>query len=84
MMLMELLNEAGCPPGVVNVIHGAHEAVNFICDHPDIKAISFVGSDTAVSKCGMYYVHLAAKLQVLSSQILPFTLILYSFYLVPA
>ncbi|PSN40132.1 putative methylmalonate-semialdehyde dehydrogenase [acylating] [Blattella germanica] len=47
MMLMELLNEAGCPPGVVNVIHGAHEAVNFICDNPDIKAISFVGSDQA-------------------------------------
>ncbi|XP_046987875.1 probable methylmalonate-semialdehyde dehydrogenase [acylating], mitochondrial [Schistocerca americana] len=47
MMLMEMLNEAGCPPGVVNVIHGAHESVNFICDHPDIKAISFVGSDQA-------------------------------------
>jgi malonate-semialdehyde dehydrogenase (acetylating)/methylmalonate-semialdehyde dehydrogenase len=51
MMLMQLLNEAGCPPGVVNVIHGAHEAVNFICDNPDIKAISFVGSDLAVSTC---------------------------------
>lgn len=47
MMLMELLNEAGCPPGVVNVIHGSHDAVNFICDHPDIRAISFVGSDKA-------------------------------------
>ncbi len=44
---MEMLNEAGCPPGVVNVIHGAHDAVNFICDHPDIRAISFVGSDQA-------------------------------------
>lgn len=47
MMLMELLNEAGCPPGVVNVIHGAHDAVNFICDAPEIKAVSFVGSDQA-------------------------------------
>lgn len=47
MMIMDLLNEAGCPPGVVNVIHGSFDAVNFICDHPDIKAISFVGSDTA-------------------------------------
>lgn len=47
MMLMEMLNEAGCPPGVVNVIHGAHDAVNFICDHPTIKAVSFVGSDQA-------------------------------------
>lgn len=47
MMLMEMLTEAGCPPGVVNVIHGAHDAVNFICDNPDIKAVSFVGSDQA-------------------------------------
>ncbi|XP_022899968.1 probable methylmalonate-semialdehyde/malonate-semialdehyde dehydrogenase [acylating], mitochondrial [Onthophagus taurus] len=47
MMLMELLNEVGCPPGVVNVIHGSHDAVNFICDNKDIKAISFVGSDKA-------------------------------------
>lgn len=49
MMLVEMLREAGAPDGVVNVIHGAHDAVNFICDHPDIKAISFVGSDQAVS-----------------------------------
>merc|ERR1712226_423535 len=45
--LVELLHEAGMPPGVVNVIHGQHDAVNFICDHPDIRAISFVGGDTA-------------------------------------
>uniref|UniRef100_D3TLG2 Probable methylmalonate-semialdehyde/malonate-semialdehyde dehydrogenase [acylating], mitochondrial n=2 Tax=Glossina morsitans morsitans TaxID=37546 RepID=D3TLG2_GLOMM len=47
MLLMELLNEAGCPPGVVNVIHGQHDAVNFICDAPEIRAVSFVGSDQA-------------------------------------
>lgn len=47
MMLMDLLNEAGVPPGVVNVFHGQHDAVNFICDHPAIRAISFVGADTA-------------------------------------
>jgi len=47
MMIMELLQEVGCPPGVVNVIHGTHDSVNFICDNPDIKAISFVGSDKA-------------------------------------
>lgn len=47
MMLVEMLREAGAPDGVVNVIHGAHDAVNFICDHPDIRAISFVGSDQA-------------------------------------
>lgn len=47
MLLMELLNEVGCPPGVVNVIHGTHDSVNFICDNSDIRAISFVGSDRA-------------------------------------
>merc|ERR550539_2001520 len=47
MALVELLQEAGMPAGVVNVIHGQHDSVNFICDHPDIKAISFVGGDVA-------------------------------------
>lgn len=47
MMLMELLKQTGVPDGVVNVIHGTHDAVKFICDHPDIRAISFVGSDQA-------------------------------------
>lgn len=47
MLLMEMLNEAGCPPGVVNVIHGTNDAVTFICDNPTIKAVSFVGSDQA-------------------------------------
>lgn len=47
MILMELLNECNLPKGVVNVIHGAHESVDFICDNKDIKAISFVGSDQA-------------------------------------
>ena len=47
MILMELLNEIDLPKGVVNVIHGAHESVDFICDNKDIRAISFVGSDRA-------------------------------------
>jgi malonate-semialdehyde dehydrogenase (acetylating) / methylmalonate-semialdehyde dehydrogenase len=48
MMLVQMLKDAGCPDGVVNIIHGTHDSVNFICDNPDIKAISFVGSDQAV------------------------------------
>lgn len=40
--------EAGIPDGCINVIHGTHNTVNFICDHSDIQAISFVGSDKAV------------------------------------
>ncbi|MGA6097466.1 CoA-acylating methylmalonate-semialdehyde dehydrogenase [Stutzerimonas marianensis] len=44
MRLAELALEAGVPPGVLNVVHGGADAVNLICDHPDIKAVSFVGS----------------------------------------
>ncbi|HDS0919665.1 TPA: CoA-acylating methylmalonate-semialdehyde dehydrogenase [Pseudomonas putida] len=47
MRLAELALQAGVPAGVLNVIHGGVDAVNLICDHPDIKAVSFVGS-TAV------------------------------------
>ncbi|SIR31825.1 CoA-acylating methylmalonate-semialdehyde dehydrogenase [Pseudacidovorax sp. RU35E] len=44
MRLVELALEAGVPPGVLNVVHGGEQVVNAICDHRDIKAISFVGS----------------------------------------
>ncbi|MFW7431260.1 CoA-acylating methylmalonate-semialdehyde dehydrogenase [Vagococcus carniphilus] len=47
-MLMEkvvsLLEEAGLPKGVFNVVFGAHDVVNGLLQHPSIKAISFVGS----------------------------------------
>ena len=42
--LCELALEAGIPAGVLNVVHGGVDVVNGICDHKDIKAISFVGS----------------------------------------
>lgn len=44
-----LLAEAGLPPGVFNVVHGHRTVVEAICDHPDIRAVTFVGS-TAVAK----------------------------------
>src|SRR4249919_2741536 len=44
LFLAELLKEAGVPEGVFNVIQGDKVAVDAILDHPDIKAISFVGS----------------------------------------
>jgi Aldehyde dehydrogenase family len=47
MMLAELVMEAGLPKGVLNIVHGTHDTVNGILDHPDIKAVSFVGSDAA-------------------------------------
>jgi malonate-semialdehyde dehydrogenase (acetylating)/methylmalonate-semialdehyde dehydrogenase len=46
-IIAELCERAGIPKGVLNIIHGGVEAVNFICDEPRIKAISFVGSDVA-------------------------------------
>jgi malonate-semialdehyde dehydrogenase (acetylating) / methylmalonate-semialdehyde dehydrogenase len=43
-MLAELAIEAGVPPGVLNVVHGGKEAVDRLCRHPTVKAVSFVGS----------------------------------------
>ena len=40
----QLLTEAGFPPGVVQVIHGGREAVSALLEHPDVAAVSFVGS----------------------------------------
>eukprot|EP00030_Apusomonadida_sp_AF-17_P002463 a339752_75.p2 GENE.a339752_75~~a339752_75.p2 ORF type:complete len:539 (+),score=263.03 a339752_75:36-1619(+) len=45
--LVELAEQAGFPKGLISVIHGGVDAVNFICDAPDIKSISFVGSSVA-------------------------------------
>src|SRR5262245_60633534 len=42
--IFELLHDAGFPDGVVNLVHGAKEAVDAILDHPGIAGVSFVGS----------------------------------------
>ncbi|CAG8476005.1 12493_t:CDS:2 [Racocetra fulgida] len=42
--VVALLKEAGIPDGVVNIVNGTVDAVNSICDHPDIKAVTFVGT----------------------------------------
>ncbi|NJK63411.1 MAG: CoA-acylating methylmalonate-semialdehyde dehydrogenase [Synechococcaceae cyanobacterium SM2_3_1] len=44
LLLAELLQEAGLPPGVFNVIQGDKEAVDTLLSHPQVEAISFVGS----------------------------------------
>ena len=49
MRIAELLQEAGLPKGVFNVVHGANDAVNQLLTHPDIAAISFVGSATVAA-----------------------------------
>jgi malonate-semialdehyde dehydrogenase (acetylating)/methylmalonate-semialdehyde dehydrogenase len=44
MRLGALLREAGLPDGVLNIVHGGADMVEAICDHPEIEAVSFVGS----------------------------------------
>ena len=57
MRLVELAVEAGIPKGVLNVVHGGEEVVKAICDHADIKAVSFVGS----TKVGTHVYHRASQ-----------------------
>jgi malonate-semialdehyde dehydrogenase (acetylating)/methylmalonate-semialdehyde dehydrogenase len=42
--VFELIEEAGFPPGVMNLVNGGKDAVNALLDHPTVKGISFVGS----------------------------------------
>ncbi|MEJ1157138.1 CoA-acylating methylmalonate-semialdehyde dehydrogenase [Prosthecomicrobium sp. N25] len=44
LLVWELFQEAGFPDGVLNIVHGDKEAVDALLDHPDVKAVSFVGS----------------------------------------
>ncbi|KAJ3191402.1 hypothetical protein HK101_007814 [Irineochytrium annulatum] len=42
--VMDLLKEAGVPAGVVNLVNGSRETAEYLVDHPDVKAVTFVGS----------------------------------------
>src|SRR3982751_150320 len=44
MMIARLLEQAGLPPGVLNIVHGGRECVDALLEHPQVRAISFVGS----------------------------------------
>ena len=48
MLLAELALEAGVPPGVLNIVHGGKLAVDTLCTHPEVKAVSIVGSTAVV------------------------------------
>jgi malonate-semialdehyde dehydrogenase (acetylating)/methylmalonate-semialdehyde dehydrogenase len=54
-MMGELLTEAGLPDGVFNVVHGDKEVVDSLLEHPDVRAVSFVGT-TQVAR----YIYLTA------------------------
>ncbi|MCA9729887.1 MAG: aldehyde dehydrogenase family protein, partial [Candidatus Eisenbacteria bacterium] len=47
--MFELLSQCDLPPGVINLVHGGRTVVETLCDHPGIRALSFVGS-TAVAR----------------------------------
>ncbi len=47
--IFELIDQVGFPPGVINMVHGSENVVNGLLEHPDVKAISFVGS-TRIAK----------------------------------
>jgi len=47
MMLAEMARDAGLPDGVLNIIHGGKKTVDFLCEDPAVKAISFVGGNEA-------------------------------------
>lgn len=67
MIIAELCQRAGLPPGVINVVHGTVPTVNAICDHPSIKAISFVGGDRAgkhIYERHVFYSNLAVQILV--------------------
>src|SRR5438477_3576265 len=55
--MIELAHEAGIPPGVLNLVHGAKDVVNALLEHPGIAGISFVGS----SPVAQYVYQEAAK-----------------------
>jgi malonate-semialdehyde dehydrogenase (acetylating)/methylmalonate-semialdehyde dehydrogenase len=57
-LMAELWQQAGLPDGVFNVVHGDKEAVDAILDHPDVQAVSFVGS-TPIAR----YIHQRASAQ---------------------
>lgn len=46
-MMMDVFDEAGFPPGVINLVNGTHDVTDALLTHPDVKGVSFVGSTPA-------------------------------------
>ena len=42
--IFELVDKVGFPPGVINLVHGSRDVVNYLLENPDVKGLSFVGS----------------------------------------
>jgi malonate-semialdehyde dehydrogenase (acetylating)/methylmalonate-semialdehyde dehydrogenase len=63
--IFELLQDCGLPPGVVNLVHGGREVVGAICDHPGIRAVSFVGSTPVAREVYRRATHAGKRVQAL-------------------
>ena len=50
LLMAQLLKEAGLPDGIFNVVQGDKDAVDALLEHPDVKAVSFVGSTAVAQK----------------------------------
>ncbi|GAB4119196.1 MAG: CoA-acylating methylmalonate-semialdehyde dehydrogenase [Rhodothalassiaceae bacterium] len=64
-LIHEMLEEAGLPAGVLNIVHGGREAVDAILDHPGIAAISFVGSTPVAEHVYRRGTHAGKRVQAL-------------------
>jgi malonate-semialdehyde dehydrogenase (acetylating)/methylmalonate-semialdehyde dehydrogenase len=60
-----LLEQCDLPPGVVNLVHGGKDVVEAICDHPGIKAVSFVGSTPVARLVYQRGTHAGKRVQAL-------------------
>jgi malonate-semialdehyde dehydrogenase (acetylating)/methylmalonate-semialdehyde dehydrogenase len=63
--MFELLERCDLPPGVVNLVHGGREVVEALCDHPGIKAVSFVGSTPVARAVYQRATHAGKRVQAL-------------------
>ena len=63
--MFELLQQCDLPPGVVNLVHGGREVVEAICDHPGIRAVSFVGSTPVARLVYQRATHAGKRVQAL-------------------
>jgi malonate-semialdehyde dehydrogenase (acetylating)/methylmalonate-semialdehyde dehydrogenase len=64
-LIFELLERCDLPPGVVNLVNGGREVVEAICDHPDIRAVSFVGSTPVARAVYQRATHAGKRVQAL-------------------
>src|SRR6185369_13371511 len=63
--MVDLLQQCDLPPGVVNLVNGGRDVVNAICDHPGIRAVSFVGSTPVARHVYQRGTHAGKRVQAL-------------------